>query len=164
MNQTHLHLILNHVAIMAALFSIVIFVVGLLLKNSTIKNVALTGFIVAALFAIPVYLTGEPAEEAVEDLAGVTEANIHEHEEAAEVSIWLIEISGVLSLAALLLKNAKFFSTSVFALIMTLMSIASGISISYTGYLGGFIRHTEVSSITTQQNSQGEQGGEQDSD
>ena len=140
---------------MAALFSIVIFLAGLFMNNSSIKNVALTGFIVAALFAIPVYLTGEPAEESVEDLTGVTETNIHEHEEAAEISIWLIELSGVIALAALILKNVKFFSTPAFALIMTLMSIVSGLSISYTGYLGGFIRHTEVSSTASQQISSG---------
>ncbi len=164
MNLTHLHLLLNHVSIMAALFSIAIYLYGMLKKNSSLTNLALMGFVFAALAAIPVYLTGEDAEESVEHLAGLVKANIHEHEEAAEISIWLIGISGAIALAALIFKNVKFFSTSAFALVMTLMSIVSGVSISYTGYLGGFIRHSEISTNAVQQNSQGEQGGEEDAD
>ncbi len=164
MNQTHLHLLLNHVAIMAALFSIVIFFYGSIIRNKSITNLALIGFVFAALTAIPVYLTGEPAEESIEHIAGVTEESIHEHEESAEVSIWLIELSGAIAFTALVLKNAKFFSTAAFALIMTLISLCSGLSISYTGYLGGFIRHPEISSTEKLQNSQSEQAGEEDGD
>ncbi|WP_262708252.1 hypothetical protein [Hymenobacter persicinus] len=41
----------------------------------------------AALLTIPTQLTGEGAEKVVEDRPSVTHALIHEHEEAAEVSL-----------------------------------------------------------------------------
>lgn len=164
MSQTHIHLLLNHVAIMAALFSAILFLFGAIRKNETIKNVALIGFVLAAVAAIPVFLTGEPAEESVEKLPGVLESVIEAHEEAAEFAIWMIGIAGLAALGSLLLKNVSFFKTTVFAGIMVVISLVSASAISYTGYLGGQIRHTEISGNATIQNGQQgtEQGGEDD--
>lgn len=159
MSQTHIHLLLNHVAIMAALFSAVLFLFGALRKNETIKNVALVGFVLAAISVIPVYLTGEPAEESVEHLPGVIESVIESHEEAAEFSLWMIEIAGLAALGSLLLKKVSFFRTTVFAGVMVVISLVSASAIAYTGYLGGQIRHTEISGNAPVQN--GQQGTEQ---
>lgn len=144
MNPVHIHLLLNHVAILAALFSILIFIYGFIRKNETVKNIALTGYVLAALAAIPVFITGEPAEEAVENIPGVLESIIEQHEEAAELAIWLIEITGLLALGGLLLRKFKFFSSTAFAAVLLLISMISAGTISYTGYLGGKIRHTEL--------------------
>lgn len=149
MNATHIHLMLNHVAILAAIFSILIFIYGFIRKNETVKNIALSGYVLAALAAIPVFLTGEPAEESVENIPGVLESVIEQHEEAAELAIWLIEITGIAALGALLMRKMKFFSGTGFATLMLFVSLASAGTISYTGYLGGKIRHTELNAGTT---------------
>lgn len=144
MSPVHLHLLLNHVAIMAALFSVPLFLFGLIRKNETIQNVSYAGFVLAAIAAIPVFLTGEPAEDAVEKLPGVLESIIEQHETMAEIAIWLVVVTGIIALGALLRSKIHFFRSRVIVLAMVVASIASASVISYTGYLGGQIRHTEI--------------------
>ena len=162
MNTTHIHLLLNHVSILAALFSVFIYITGTIRKNNSIKNTALIGFVLAAITAIPVFLTGEPAEESVEHLPGVLESVIDSHEDAAEIALWLIEITGVFALAGLFSQKIKFVTTATFSLLMVVLSLVSSVSISYAGYLGGKIRHSELSSTTigngTNEDGQGEAG------
>ncbi|HET6990981.1 MAG TPA: hypothetical protein VFJ43_06640 [Bacteroidia bacterium] len=167
MNLTHLHLALSHLVVMAVLFSAVLFLFGFFRKNETIKKLALFGFVIAALSAIPVFLAGESAEESVEHLTGVSESVIDSHEDAATFSFWMIEIAGAVALGALFLKKIPAFKNSFFTGIMVLISLVSAGAISYTGYLGGQIRHTEISGNSVFQNGgqngeQGEAGADQD--
>lgn len=75
MNTTHIHLLLNHVAILGALFSVILLLAGMFIKSDILKKTALLGFVLAALASIPVFLTGEPAEESVEHLPGICRGN-----------------------------------------------------------------------------------------
>jgi uncharacterized membrane protein len=118
-----------------------------------------------AVCAIPVFLTGEPAEEMVEGLPGVSEALIEAHEEAAELAIWVMEALGLLSLLAFFIKF-KTESTN-----KTVMGIAFALSLltfglmARTGYLGGQIRHTEIRTGAAANVPAGEiLGGEKDDD
>ena len=124
-------------------------------------------WVLMALLAIPVFLTGEPAEESVEGLAGVSEALIEQHEEAAERAIWLMEALGVLALAALALGWRKSTLTNTLILLSFILSLATFGAMASAGYLGGQIRHTEIrSGATAAGNEQAtpEKGGEQDDD
>jgi len=129
---------------MAAIFSVLVFGFGWIRKNTSIINLGLAGFVVAALTAIPVFLTGEPAEESVENIPGVVESLIEQHEEAAELALWIIEVAGVLAFTGLAMRATKFFSSGMFYAMVFVVSIAAAGSIAYTGYLGGQIRHTEL--------------------
>ncbi len=51
MNEAHLHLVVNHFPIIGTILGLGILVVGLLLKNNSVKNTAFFLFIVAAIFA-----------------------------------------------------------------------------------------------------------------
>ena len=145
MNTTHIHLLLNHVAILGALFSVILLLAGMFIKSDILQKTALLGFVLAALASIPVFLTGEPAEESVEHLPGIVEATIHEHEESAEFSIWAIEALGAFSLLGFIMMfRGSSIKSGFMGLVLILSLIAAG-SISYTGYLGGKIRHTELS-------------------
>lgn len=160
MSEVEIHLMLNHVAIMAAIFSVVVFGAGFFRKNATMMNVALVGFVVAALFAIPVFNTGEGAEEAVEHLPGVVESVIEQHEEAAETAIWFVEILGVAALGGIIMRKRAFFQGNAFRTIIMALSIGAAGLIGYTGHLGGKIRHTE--SVSGGINASSEQGGGND--
>ena len=72
MDWTHFHLMMNHVPVLGSIFGFVLLAWGMLRGSTEIKKVALTILVLTALFAIPVYLTGEPAEETVEALPGVS--------------------------------------------------------------------------------------------
>jgi hypothetical protein len=53
-------------------------------KSEEIKKMCLWVFVLGAVVALPVYLTGEPAEEVVEHLPGVAESFIESHEEMTQ--------------------------------------------------------------------------------
>lgn len=162
MNATHVHLLLNHVSILGALFSVVVLIWGIVGKDKGIRTVALAGFILSALAAIPVFSTGESAEEAVENLAGISESLIESHEETANVALWLIEAVGLLSLITLLGDRLQWKFASGMTLPVLLLAIVASGSISYTGYLGGKIRHTEIAAASASERAvQGDQEGEQ---
>ncbi|MFC7671286.1 hypothetical protein ACFQT0_30695 [Hymenobacter humi] len=85
MNQAHWHLLLNHAPILGSLFGLVLLLLAVALRlQPVLLRTGLVTLIVAALLTIPTQLTGDGAEEVVEDQPGVSEPLIHEHEEAAE--------------------------------------------------------------------------------
>lgn len=149
MDTTHLHLISNHVPVFALVFSLLLLVLGEVLKNRTLLNTAMAGFIIAAIASVIAFTTGEAAEEAVENIAG-TEAFIEEHEDIAKPANIVTIILGTLAVIAFVFEIIK-KSTPVFLKrIILLVSCVAVVLISYTAYLGGLIRHTEVrSGITT---------------
>ncbi len=164
MDSTHLHLLLNHFPIIGTILGTAIMAYGYFAQSETTKKAALLTWFAMALVAIPVFLTGEPAEESVEGLAGVSEAIIEQHEEAAELAIWVMEALGLFALLALFMKS-KYPSAN-----KTMMGIAFALSLvtfglmARTGYLGGQIRHTEIRSGATAQTPAAETGGEHDDD
>ena len=83
MNATHFHLILNHIPVLGTAFGLGLLIFGLLRTSDEIKKAALGIFVIVAIATIPVYFTGEPAEEGVESLPGVSKAFMERHEEAA---------------------------------------------------------------------------------
>jgi hypothetical protein len=145
MNPTHIHLLLNHFPIVGTLMGSVILLYSIIKKQNTGKTIGAFIIVVMAVIAIPVFLTGEPAEESIEDLAGISKELIHDHEEASEKAFWLVEATGVFSLLALALYRRKSAFSSKAFLLACGFSIISFFAMAWTGYLGGKIRHPETS-------------------
>lgn len=145
MNQTHIHLLLNHFPVIGTLIGSCLLLWGIIKKNDHTKSIAAFLLAVMALIAIPVFLTGEPAEESVEGIAGVSENMISLHEEAAEIAIWLMGITGIISGAALFMAWKKHKQANIAFGIAFIISAVCFASMARTGYLGGQIRHTEIS-------------------
>lgn len=142
MNWAHIHLILNHIPVLGTMFGLALLVWGLLRRNDMLQRAALATFVVVALAAIVVYLTGEPAEGVVERLVGTAEPTIEAHERAAVVSLIGVELLGVIALTGLLLARRSWHATLIFgALVVSL--VTAGL-LARTANLGGQIRHAEV--------------------
>jgi uncharacterized membrane protein len=105
-------------------------------------------FIASAVGAIVSYLTGEAAEETVENLGGISKNLIEQHEEFGLIALFTLLGLGIMSLTALILTLKKSSYTRAAALATFLISIISFGVIAWTGYLGGKIRHTEISTPT----------------
>ncbi|REJ81761.1 MAG: hypothetical protein DWQ44_11595 [Bacteroidetes bacterium] len=105
----------------------------------------MVGFVFSAIVAIPVYFSGEDAEHEVEHLQGIEEFRIEAHEESAGLSFALILVSGIVAAAGLYFRE-KYSRLIMFALII--VSLAASASLTYTGFLGGKIRHSELSKDT----------------
>lgn len=97
-----------------------------------------------ALLAIPVFLTGEPAEEKVENLPGVMESIIEDHEEASQIAFWFLIAAGVISIISFAMQFLLHSSAKTAVLISLLVSITASGLMMRAGYYGGQIRHTEI--------------------
>lgn len=117
---------------------------GQFAKNEDIKKVALGTFIVMAILTIPVFLTGEEAEETVEHLTGVSEQLIKNHEELAEKAIWLMGLLGVLSMINFFAISKKFSFAKTLSLITLVVSLGTFGLFAKVGSMGGEIRHSEI--------------------
>ena len=93
---------LNHVPVLGVAFGLALVGLSLWRKGGELKRVSLGFLIVVAALSIPAYLTGEPAEKIVEDLPGVSEDVIEQHEEAAQVAFVGVLILGAVALCGLI--------------------------------------------------------------
>ncbi len=158
-----MHLLLNHFPIIGSLLGIGVMAYGYLTSSAQVKKTALWIWAAMAAVAIPVFLTGEPAEESVESIASVSEALIEQHEEAAELALWLMEALGLLSLATLAVGWKKDALSKPLVLLATVLSLATFAAMAHTGYLGGQIRHSEIRSSMAANSGAEADGGERES-
>jgi len=144
MDATHLHLILTHFPIVGTIIGIGILAYGQFTKNNNIKKVALVTFIIMAILTIPVYLTGEEAEETVEHITGVSEKIIERHEELAESAIIFMGCLGILSLISLIAIIKKLSFEKIVTILTLSISLVTFAVFVQVGNLGGQIRHSEI--------------------
>ena len=161
MNNTHLHLVVNHLPIIFPIVGIIILLIGVFIKSEVSKRNAYIVFILGALASVAAMATGEGAEEGVGHLAGVSESLIKTHEEAAELFARLSYVLGAVSLVALV-SSFKNFTLSRFAPVAVgILAVVSLYFAQEAGRTGGEIRHTEIRSGASVQNGhQGENSGE----
>lgn len=162
MNNAHLHLVVNHLPIIFPIVGVIILLIGFFTKSEVSKRNAYIIFILGALASVAAMATGEGAEEAVENIQGVSEGLIKTHEEAAELFAGLTYLLGGIS-ALSLFSSYKNFSFNKFLPFVTLIIAAASLYFAQeAGRTGGEIRHTEIRSGATVQNGeksgQGEQG------
>ena len=145
MTDAHLHLLVNHLPIVGAALSTLLW--GLALATGGERG-ARRAAALAAVFtgagAAAAQLTGEPAEEAVERLPWADEALMHEHEERAEAATVVAVISGVLGLAAWAVAEKKDKGHIALTGAALVGAIGTAGLMGWTGQAGGQIRHDEI--------------------
>jgi uncharacterized membrane protein len=149
MDQTHIHLLITHLPIFGSILGGLVLTQGLWTKSNQTIIAAYNIFIVSSIGAGIAYFTGEGAEESVEDLQGVVEAAIKQHEEFALFALISLIILGLASTVGLLLTLRKSPLTRTSAFVILVISLISFGLVARTGYLGGQIRHTEITKVET---------------
>ncbi len=144
MNWAHLHLLVNHVPVIGTVIAVLLLALAVLGRSSELTRVSFGMLVVLALTAGAVYLTGEPAEEVVEDLPGVSEAVIEPHEEAAMVASLLLGAVGAIALGGLILARRGRELPARFAHVVLALAVLAAAAMGRTAFLGGHIRHTEI--------------------
>lgn len=160
MNEAQIHLALNHAPLFLAIAGAFILIIGMIRKNESIRTLSLYFLTAAAILTIPVYLTGEGTEEAVEHLPGVADNAIDAHEDMARIALIIIGITGVIALAGFFLRKKENMSNLVYGILLA-FSLASFGAMAATAHLGGKIRHTELTG-TTGTATNGENGNEKE--
>jgi uncharacterized membrane protein len=142
MNGAHLHILLNHFPVIGLVFTLGLLAAALYWHNDAIGRAGLVALVAIALVAIPVYLTGEAAEEVVEGFTFVSDEIIEPHEEAGLITFIALEGIGIIALLGLVVSRGKRLVRWLVptALVMNLIAAAW---IGYTAYLGGKIVHRE---------------------
>ena len=144
MDPVHLHLVITHLPIFGSLLGAFVLAYGLWTSSNTTKMAAYYLLVISAIGAGIAYLTGEGAEEAVEEIPGVVEKLIKEHEDFAMFALISLLILGAAALLALYLTYKNSRSSKPVSVVTLLIALISFGLVARTGYLGGKIRHTEL--------------------
>lgn len=149
MNSAHWHLLLNHIPVLGVWFALAAMLVGLTFRNVVMMRSSWVLLVVCALMTIPVYLTGEPAEDMVELLPGVSKPILEEHEDIGKTAYLCMGVLGVLALGSLVISWRKDKWLRPLVVVSLLFTTLCGGVLGYTAFLGGQIRHSEIRSGTS---------------
>ena len=152
MNFVHLHLAINHSPIYATLFAVVLLLISMIVRNRGVATTALWFAVVAGLFGVAAYLTGDQAKDIIDKgppIAGVEKMMIEPHDQAAGWFLISSCVSGGIALIVLFVGSKRgtrprWMEIGVFVLL--LWSLAVGIRVAL---LGGRIHHEEVRAVIT---------------
>ena len=139
--MAYLHLLSNHFPILGSLFGVLLLVVALVKPN---LNTTLSAYLILILGGIGgfvAYFTGEPAEESIEHVAGISHKLIHVHEEMAENALIFVFLLTAAAVVGLWAARAQWKSAKKIERFTLVVGIIAFILFAFTGYLGGHIRH-----------------------
>jgi len=149
MDAAHLHLMINHLPILGTPLVAGLLIWGMIRQSRDVLRTALGAAIVVAALSYPVFLTGEPAEEKVEDSAWLQERLVHEHEERAEAGLIAILLTGALGAVVLWQsRGGRGIPTTTTGLTLAGLLISSGL-FGWSALAGGLIRHDELRTDTS---------------
>ena len=150
MSVVHLHLAINHSPLYAELFAFFLLLIGLLRRNRTLATAGLVVAIVAALFAIVAFRSGDGAKDAIDKLppiAGVDNTAIAPPDQAAGYFLTAACITGGLALVSLIIgwrrgERLRWLDVAIVVAILFSLVVAGR-----TALLGGRIHHPEVRDV-----------------
>ena len=147
MSIVHLHLLLNHFPVIGAILGALFLAVALLRRSSELAKISLAFLALVGAASVLVFLTGEPAQEALEKLPGFSERLVDRHEDMALVATIVTGTIGALALAAMILYRRRAVPHWLSTVVLV-CAVGSSAVMGYTAYLGGQIRHTELRAST----------------
>jgi len=139
--MAYLHLLSNHVPILGSLFGVLLLVVALVKPNLNTTLSAYLILLVSGIGGIVAYFTGEPAEESVEHVPGISHKLIHVHEEMAENALIFVFLLTAAAVVGLWAERAQWKNAKKIERFTLVVGIIAFILFAFTGYLGGHIRH-----------------------
>src|SRR5580692_11821883 len=149
MDLTHIHLLLNHFPTIGYIIGGGLFVLSLIMKSDDLKLASLVVLLGIALLAIPTYMSGNGAQDAIKALPGVPKSMMAAHEGAAFVAIAFMEFTGAFAWLGLWqfrrLARVPGWNLAVI-LVLTLVSVGL---MTRASNLGGEIRHAEIRALTS---------------
>jgi hypothetical protein len=156
MEIAYLHLVTNHIPIIAVPFTLLLILWGLWRKSDEVVTAGLLLFALLGAATLAVYLLGQGGEDFIEDLPGVSHDAIEAHEGFALfglISVLLVSAASIFALLRYRLRGPKSAGdtpaqiSAIYprwvVLAVVVLALGSAAVLGYTGRLGGKIRHTE---------------------
>ena len=130
---------------MGVAFGLLVLLAALYFHSADLRRASLVIFMLTGCAAGAAYFTGEEAEEALLNVAGFTQATILRHDDAAFYAVVAAIVLGVVALGGLwrfrrVAAPPQWFTATA----LTLAILTSGLMV-WTGWIGGQIRHSELS-------------------
>lgn len=151
MNSAHLHLLLNQVPTIGTVIGLGLFLLALVRTSEHLKRASLEVFCVIALMALPTYLSGNVAQEAVANDPAASQPLIQTHRDAALQGLVLMEITGVFAWFALWQFGRASRSARWNLAAVLLCSVLTLALMARAATIGGEIHHEEIrSSLETE--------------
>lgn len=144
MNAAQIHLALNHLPIHLLLVGLPLLAISLWRHSHELKTAAAVLLFLSSACTIPVFLSGEPTEEKVANIPGVTTSFIHSHEEAGEFSLVLASLLGIFTLTLWLFEKKRKIELKKAWILLFLFGLLCFAVFARTAHLGGLIHHQEL--------------------
>lgn len=144
MSMVHVHLMLNHIPVLGAFAILALVLVAVFKASESIARLALQLMVFVGLVSLVVFFTGEPTEEAVEHISGISKGLIDSHEDFATYSLICTEVLGAIGLIGLFSMRRypeKILNYWRFVALIALINVGL---MAVTANFGGQIRHTEI--------------------
>ena len=145
----HVHLALCHVPVMAILFGSGWLAFGMWRGSRDIQKAAFVMFVVAAVLAVPLYLTGGTAVGVIKGLPGFSDHILERHQAAAVVTLAGCIVLGIVALAGLIFFRSRTV-TNWYGVLLLAGALVVGSLVIWTANLGGQTRHSEIRAYDAQ--------------
>jgi hypothetical protein len=144
MSAPQLHFFFSHVPAITTGFGLLALLYGWLRKSDEVRRISLVLFVLGALAAVPLYVTGEPSADQVRGLPHVSKDLIEQHENTSTVAFVLIIILGVAALFTLYLEWKRLtVPRLLLGGLLVLAALTIGL-LAMTSTIGGKISHPEL--------------------
>lgn len=144
MDLAHLHLLLNHFPTIGNIIGGGLFVLSLITSSDDLKRASLVILLGISLIAIPTYMSGNGAQQAIKSLPDVSKSLIETHEGAALVALGFMEVTGAFAWLGLWqFRRLARVPRWNLAVILVLTLVTLGLMIRASN-IGGEIRHAEI--------------------
>lgn len=153
-NAAHLHLLVNHFPIIGSALAVPLLVLTLILrKERGLLLASVFLLVVTAVTAWASMSTGEDAmdmfdkNDAKDWFEPYSEADVGEHEERAENSMWFAVPTAAVGLFVLVLAHRRPVDRPLHRLWVALLLVGAGLTAAAMGYVGnagGVLMHREI--------------------
>jgi uncharacterized membrane protein len=144
MNYSHIHIVLNHFPTIGTVFGLTLLLYALWRKDAELQLASFIIFMVMAVLAIPTFVTGTAASEAIKERPGLNPAMLQLHRDAAIVASSFLFLTGTFAWLALwhyrrFQALARWNTWAVLGLSVVTLTL-----MLETGTHGGEITHPEI--------------------
>jgi drug/metabolite transporter (DMT)-like permease len=145
MDALHFHLIITHLPVFASILGALVLGYGIGKESRPTREIAYLMLMLAGIGAALSNVSGENAEHMAEKIAGITESSIEAHEDSVGMVLWLLIPCALAAAAGLWAAWKKPEMEKRFAMLALGLSLLGFAATARTAWLGGQIRHTEIS-------------------
>jgi uncharacterized membrane protein len=147
----YIHTLINHFPIILSVVGTAVLVVAMLTNRRDMWTYAVVTLTFAGLTVYPAFFSGDEAHEVLEHKWYVVRSMINDHEEAAELALWVVLATGVISAYTwwrLTKRDTTGTPPTWLRVLALIAALGSTGTLAYAALLGGRIIHESPRLLT----------------